>query len=202
MKYDVRQLYASLLPDTRGLPYPDANRPAEQSSGAQGYEIAVAESGEAVPAVNAGGSPVLYPFSFFRLDGSKSYTLPNAPLVRVEGRKNIVRSKVAGRDFTVKELVSVEDWTVQIRGVAFNEEITSKAGRQGYPFATLEAMVELFRIGEALRVESRILESYGIGQVVIERFAVPATPGLQGAFFYEIDCSSDTDNDLVIVRNN
>ena len=191
-------IYRAVLP--RGIRLDTYRLPQDQSEeGESPYSIAEGSAEDSEALRNSYGA-VEYPISF-ESDSGFQYTLPNSPLIRVEGMKHIVSTKIAGGSRgSVKELVAVDDLKVMIRGVVFTERGNGSAvGGDAYPYDELKRMVSLFKANESLKVASALLEAWEISRVVVERFNVPATPGLNGAFYYELDCLSDTDEEIIIV---
>ncbi|MBL7779929.1 MAG: hypothetical protein JNM22_01845 [Saprospiraceae bacterium] len=130
------------------------------------------------------GRPVFMPM---RLGG---LVLPNEPSVIISSRKNIVETALAGstRRGTVKELISVEDWSVTIRGVVVNYDSVLV-----YPEDEVKALRDLYERNEALEVESALTNLLGIYRLVIKEFLLPEMIGIQHAQAYQFICTSDED---------
>lgn len=116
--------------------------------------------------------------------------LPNEPSIIVSSRKNIVETALAGssRRGTVKELISVEDWSVTIRGVVINYDSVLV-----YPEDEVKALRDLYERNEALDVESALTNLLGIYRLVIKEFLLPEMIGIQHAQAYQFICTSDED---------
>ncbi|MCA0234953.1 MAG: DUF6046 domain-containing protein [Bacteroidetes bacterium] len=116
--------------------------------------------------------------------------LPNEPSIIVSSRKNIVETALAGssRRGTVKELISVEDWSVTIRGVVINYDSVLV-----YPEDEVKALRDLYNLNEALDVESALTNLLGIYRLVIKEFLLPEMIGIQHAQAYQFICTSDED---------
>ena len=98
------------------------------------------------------------------------------------------------RKGTVKELISVDDYEITIRGVALNY-----ASKKIYPEDAVKKLHDLFLRNEALEVECAITALLGIQRLVIKEFSLPDMPGVQHAQAYEFQCVSDEDFDLEII---
>jgi hypothetical protein len=130
------------------------------------------------------GRPVFMPM---RLGG---LVLPNEPSIIINSRKNIIETPLAGstRRGTVKELISIEDWSITIRGVAINYDSVLV-----YPEDQVKALRDLYEQNEALDVESALTNLLGIYRLVIKEFLLPEMIGIQHAQAYQFTCSSDED---------
>lgn len=116
--------------------------------------------------------------------------LPNEPTIQISSRKNIVETVLSGstRRGTVKELISIEDWSVVIRGVALNYK-----SKLVYPEDQVKALRDLYERNEALTVECALTSLLGIYRLVIKDFTLPEMTGIQHAQAYQFTCVSDED---------
>jgi hypothetical protein len=125
----------------------------------------------------------------------RDYQLPNEPTVLITGKKNIVKTALAGntQSGTVKELISVEDYDIVIRGIAINTD-----SKFTYPEDQIKAIHELFLLNEAHFIDCGLTALLGIDKLVIEEITFPEMIGIQHAQAYELKCVSDNDFELVI----
>lgn len=116
--------------------------------------------------------------------------LPNEPTLVITARKNILETALVGstRRGTVKELISVEDYEIVIRGVALNYK-----SRVVYPEDMVKELHELFQRNESLPVSSALTNLLGIYRLVIRQLILPEMTGIQHAQAYEFQCVSDED---------
>jgi len=116
--------------------------------------------------------------------------LPNEPSISISSRKNIVETALAGstRRGTVKELISIEDWQVTIRGIAINTK-----SKLVYPEDTVKGLRDLYEKNEALEVMCALTNLLGIYRLVITGFELPEMIGIQHAQAYQFTCVSDED---------
>ena len=130
------------------------------------------------------GQPVFMPM---KLGG---VLLPNEPTIIINSRKNIVETALAGstRRGTVKELISIEDWSVTIRGVAINYK-----SKLVYPEDEVKALRDLYEKNESLEVQCALTNLLGIYRLVIREFELPEMTGIQHAQAYQFICTSDED---------
>jgi len=116
--------------------------------------------------------------------------LPNEPLLTVSGSKTIVKTAVAGRAGTVKELISANDYNLKIQGIIIN------SNGSGYPEEDVMRLHELFKIGKTVKIESRLLDIIGVNTFVIESFSLPHVQGRINIQPYELNCVSDDEFDV------
>lgn len=123
-------------------------------------------------------------------------TLPNEPLITVTGSKTIVKTQVAGGDFTVKEIIGRDDWKINIKGFAVREGAVRDLPNGGlvpeaFPEEWLRALVTLYNQNRALDCECQLFTYFNIRRLVIEDISFPAVAGAHGYFAYEINAMSD-----------
>lgn len=116
--------------------------------------------------------------------------LPNEPSISISSRKNIVETALAGstRRGTVKELISIEDWQVTIRGIALNFQ-----SKLVYPEDQVKDLRDLYEKNESLEVMCALTNLMGIYRLVITSFELPEMIGIQHAQAYQFTCTSDED---------
>ena len=136
------------------------------------------------------GTPL---FFALKIDGVQ---LPNEPLITVTGSKTIVKTQVAGGNFTVKEIIGLDDWKINIRGRAVREGAVRDRPAGGlvpddYPEEWLRALITLFKKNTALDCQCQLLTYFNISRLVLEDISFPAVEGAHGFFYYEINASSD-----------
>lgn len=135
------------------------------------------------------GTPVFCDVRFPR-DGTSDYLLQTV-LVDVAMTKNIVKTAVQGRKGTVKEYISEGDYSVTIRGAVVKE------GRDEYPVKEVRELHELLTRTEALSIVSDYLRIFGIYTIVVESFTFKQQEGFQNVQVFEINCISDTPDDII-----
>ncbi|MDJ0363569.1 DUF6046 domain-containing protein [Hymenobacter sp. H14-R3] len=162
------------------LPFPDAKRPTKTNE-AELFKL---------PISSVLGTPRYFAIKIAEV------TLPNEPLITVSGSKTIVKTQIAGGDFTVKEIIGMDDWKINIQGRAVREGAARDRASGGlvpddYPEEWLRSLVSIYRRGFALDVQCQLLTYFNISRIVIEDISFPAVPGAHGFFYYEINASSD-----------
>jgi hypothetical protein len=132
------------------------------------------------------GKPYFMPI---RLNG---VWLPNSPSMSLNAVKRIKSTVVTGGYGTVKELISIDDYKLQIRGFAINFE------ENDYPYEDVETLQGLFELNKSLDIYSDLCEIFGINNVVIESLNLPEIVGVQNVQPFEISLLSDADFDVII----
>lgn len=112
--------------------------------------------------------------------------LPFEPILSVRLLKNIVKTPVAGRKGTVKELVNIDDYQITLTSVFVSPD-------DNYPTADVEWLHSLFEINETVRILSPLTDILNIESVVIENINLLAMPGKQNMQAFEINMISDDD---------
>jgi hypothetical protein len=177
--------------------FPDAGK-AEPQSAMPEYGSIQVVTAEEVKATSMLGTPVLAQLSIepgsytLRENGVaktiayEGYTFPSTIIIEVERNKDIVKTKVAGRDYTVKELISWNDYAISIKGI-----VASPPDRVVYPESEVRALRAIADVPAALKVNSRLLALLGINNIVIERLSLPARDGWVNVQVFTIDAVSD-----------
>lgn len=127
------------------------------------------------------GRPVPMPVAL------NSYTLPNA-VIEIAGKKSIQETPLAGNKErgTVKELISVNDYKVNIKGIIVNQE------SDNFPGGDVSTLYELHELSEPVTIECPVTDLFFINQVVIKKIRLPEINGTH-AQAYEIEAISDED---------
>ena len=198
INFDITTLFQQAFGIGRGKPY-DGSQAKEQSfAKVEGYEAPASDDEEGTEFVNMRdvlrastptGQSIFMPVSLGGL------LLPNEPTLVITGQKRIVKTALAGstRKGSVKELISVDDYSVTIRGIALNYEST-----RVFPEDMVKDINDLYLRNESLEVKSALTNLLGIYYLVIERVTFPEMVGIQNAQAYELQCVSDEDFDLEI----
>ncbi len=138
------------------------------------------------------GTPLMWPLTLRHpaLPGGL-LLLPDAPLVNINLQKTIVTTPVAGRNGTFKELISAEDWQIDIRGVW---------AADAYPTEALDALRNLIAVDATLDVEHVKLAHAGITRIAIQSLNLPDFEGAEDWIPYQISAISDTPYELEITE--
>ncbi|OQY03185.1 MAG: hypothetical protein B6I20_05555 [Bacteroidetes bacterium 4572_117] len=116
--------------------------------------------------------------------------LPNT-FMNITAQKHIVKTAVTGRSGTVKEIVNIQDYKIQIRGFIIDNETN------GYPVDEVEKLHALFEKDISLPIVNNLCEILGINMVVLEALKVPEQI-YQNVQAYELTMVSDDDFDVIV----
>ena len=115
-------------------------------------------------------------------------------VIAVTCRKTIVSTPLPERGGSVKELISIDDYMINIKGMCVSE------GNE-YPEGDIQKLFTLFTKGESLKVRSVltdiILEGVYDHHCVIREVKFPALAGVEHVKPFEIDLESDMIFDLI-----
>ena len=119
--------------------------------------------------------------------------LPYA-ILNIRGNKNIVETPMVGRKGTVKELISINDYSISL--AAF---VCSTDG--SYPADQITQIRELFEINESGELISVLTDLIldGRRQIVLSDIGYPHTPGVEDGQAVTFECVTDQDFELNIV---
>ena len=114
-------------------------------------------------------------------DEDRYWFFPIDPVISVEGKNTIVRRSVlkqgtqSNRRGTVKELWSMDDYTIDIAGVLKYDNITTFRSDYDRDLLKLRNYMEDRRV---LQVQSELLRSLNITAIAVESYTLPFTKGL------------------------
>lgn len=115
--------------------------------------------------------------------------LPNAS-IGFQGKKKIVETPMAGRKGTVKELISIEDYTITISGVYLDTD---------FPEQGLQELEELFEQNESVKLICALTDIFLAedDKVVIQSINIPAETGTDTAQRFTITLITDKNFELI-----
>ncbi|MBY0244508.1 MAG: hypothetical protein K2Q03_03535 [Sphingobacteriaceae bacterium] len=104
----------------------------------------------------------------------------------VSAKKNIVETVIVGRQGTVKELISAQDYQINIKGFFVDQN-------GEYPEAQVMELKRLYDKNTSLKIKSLLTDILGDSDmyVVLESFSLPEMRGIRGVQAYEVNCISD-----------
>jgi hypothetical protein len=122
------------------------------------------------------GDPIAYPG--IRID---------TVLFDAQQTKNIVKTKIQGREGTVKEYISSEDVTINVQGLLVNKS-------NNYPATEAEQLKQIFDVPQQLRVTSKFINDVlGLDFIVIETWRMNQLEGFRNVQPFFFTASSDVD---------
>ncbi|MBN1250689.1 MAG: hypothetical protein JXA16_01040 [Bacteroidales bacterium] len=116
--------------------------------------------------------------------------LPNT-FINISAQKRIVKTAISGRNGTVKEIISTEDYQIKIRGFIIDNE------NYQYPFDEVESLYKLFNKNIALSISNDICSLIGINNVVFESLNLIEQTH-ENVQAYELSLISDDDFDVIV----
>lgn len=121
-----------------------------------------------------------------------SYELPYA-LMKVSGKKTIVETPLVGRVGSVKELISIDDYSISITAILVGEN-----GK--YPESEIETMDKIWRLNEPIELISAFTDLIlgNNDKIVIKSISYPSMQGIEDAQIVTIECITDRPFELYV----
>jgi hypothetical protein len=150
------------------------------------------------------GTPIIMPFAFDLsetvwydkgtnkkikwkdIHSETKVKLPPAIMVDFNQSKIIEKTRIAGRDGTVKENIGLDDWSIRIRGIAVNENADEP------PHDFIQLLNEVKKVPVEIAVNNEMCNWLGIKMVTIEDIEYTSLEGVPAAQPFIITMSSDT----------
>lgn len=114
-----------------------------------------------------------------------------AAMITVNCPKNIVNTKVAGKDGTIKQYISKDDYVISITGILMSHS-------EKYPIDQVEILAEIIKAECAITVSSRVLSAFDITEMVIEDASFEPKEGYNNIQEFKIYGRSDEYFELVL----
>jgi hypothetical protein len=178
-KLNISQLYAKVfnLPNVKLLDSEDTINHASTPSGV----------------LSVLGTPIFSQITFRQNNKDAGFTLPDCPLIEISTSKTIIETPIQGRNGTVKEYISANDYTITIRGILINNESDK------YPFDLVDDLHKIYKLNTALMVTNTILNMLDINQVVMKELKFMESEGYSHIQPFNIECVSDETLELMIM---
>lgn len=106
-------------------------------------------------------------------------------LITATQEKNIVRTKIQGRNGTVKEYISDDDWQINIKGVLVGDNSNKR------PVDELKKLDKFRSSPMALDIISNFLDDLKVYTVVITSVSYEQREGMRNVYDFNINCYSD-----------
>lgn len=154
-------------------------------------DIELIEEPEYVELSSVLGTPIIESLRVKNPDTDEWLEFEDAPaIVSVNLEKNIVRNQISGKTGTVKEYTNTGDYVITIRGLIVKPKSMDR------DFERIDKLHQLERINDALEVESRLLNTLGINNIVIQSIEHPGSEDYTNVYPFIWNCLSDFDYDL------
>ncbi len=128
------------------------------------------------------------PFKYNDLDGSQISILRgvkiDAVVMTITQSKNIVTTPIQGRNGTVKEYISDNDYQIEIEGVLATRD-------NSYPIDDVNNLIEILKAPVAIKMVSKYLAHFGITDVVVTGYEMPQSTGYENIQQFRISGLSD-----------
>ncbi len=198
-RFNIPNMLQSLV-SYKGLPFPLAVSSPQAIDSYDGYrrdyKLPTKKAGElrttkGVPIYKQDmmGRWYFMPVSFHHL--RKNYEIDCA-LVSISQAKKIIKTDVVGKRGTVKELISLQDLEISIKGAI--------VGDGCFPEAEIKQFNELWRINEAVDLSCAISSLFmeDNDKVVITNFSMPEQNKSEHVQLVSLKCVSDAPFELII----
>lgn len=131
--------------------------------------------------------------------GDIEFAIP--PVITVQGQLNVISTAVAGQNGSVKEVISVEDYRVNIKTMLTDNEIIDNGISEerfairlrgdGFPDGRIRELRNLFEEKQSVRVVSPYLSLFNIQYLLMTSISFPDLSGMSSVIPCEIQCVSD-----------
>lgn len=118
------------------------------------------------------------------------YEIPNA-IISLTGKKTIVETPMVGRKGAVKELINVDDYEINIQGIASADD---------FPEEALERLSKLYNLNEAVTLECALTDVV-LGEnpaVVIKSIDLSDMKGVECFQVFKMTLTTDYSFELII----
>lgn len=110
--------------------------------------------------------------------------LPPATMFSFRRAKDILRTKVAGSDGTVKEIITFDDWIIDVRGLCLDEP-TISARQQ------LEQLLKWEKLADSIEVEGSQFDLRFINRACLNDWADDVPMGKPGVISFQFQLIGD-----------
>lgn len=124
------------------------------------------------------------------------FTFPNEPIIEIRSTKDIVRTKIDGQDGYFKELYSMGDYQITIRGIAVDESYST----EDYPEDVVRKLRTIHELRSHLEVVGPLFTLFNIKYISITDFELIPQPGAQSMVPYQFIVDSDKEYQLTLKR--
>lgn len=194
-KFSLNDILTSYI-GYKGIIYPGAffpDKPARyQNSGyeypGEATEKAYSDLGSMLRKKDAQGRWYFMPVVLEHKGGE--YEIPNA-VISINGKKTVVETAMIGRKGTVKELISVDDYEINIAGVALDSD---------FPDQQIARLNELYNINEAVTLKCALTDIFleEEDKVVIKSIDFQEMRGCETAQAFKMGLVTDRSFELIL----
>lgn len=183
MDYNIEQLLSNVIG------YVPVSLPESSSLGTNRSKTH-ANKGSALYKKDIQGRYYFMPVAF--LYKGKEYEIECAA-ISITGKKNIVSTPLVGRKGSVKELISLEDFSIHIAGIIIGED-------KQWPEDKLDKINELYNINDALEIKCALTDIFLTegDKVIIQDISIPKMQQIEHVQIIEMNCLTDKPLELTI----
>lgn len=120
------------------------------------------------------------------------WEFPNEPIVEIKGTKKIITTDIDGQEGSFKEIYSLGDYSISIKGVA----VTESGDSEDYPEDTVRRLRQIYEMRHHLEVVHPLFTLFNIKHIAITDFNLPSIEGAPGMQPYEFMALSDKEFEL------
>ena len=119
------------------------------------------------------------------------FVLPAATMFSFRRAKDIIRTKVAGSDGTVKEIYTFDDWVIDVRGLCLDEP--SKSARE-----QIEQLLKWEKLADSIAVDGSQFNLRNITRVCLNDWADDIPMGKPGVISFQFQLIGDEPLELAL----
>ena len=121
----------------------------------------------------------------------KKLLMPLASLVNFSRSKNITKTPMLGGRGSIKEIYSLQDWSISINGIILPDSLNPLT--QQSVTEQQEAIQQFNEVAGSIKVAGQLFEQRNISRIVIESLSFSPVRGKPGMMQYKIEAVSDGD---------
>lgn len=207
-KYNIQDLF-KLIWNYEALPYPMIFQPWNSiPMRPKQYDIKtsatkqVSDKGVDFYAKNALGIEVFMPITLTDpksdSNGQKETKLfLENTIISCRLKKTIIETPLVNQQGTVKEVISIDDWDIDIKGIIVSPDTEYY---NSYPDAAVKLLTDMVFIGNSLEIQNALTAIClsDNEKIVIKEFSLPEMRGVENAQAFELRCVSDLEFKLII----
>lgn len=150
------------------------------------------------------GTPIVFQAKFegglysrYKINGEledvqlQDFVLPPATMFQFRRAKNITKTNVLGSTGTVKEIFGLDDWIIDVRGLALDEPNRSAAKQ-------IEELLKWEELASGIKVIGELFSNHKILSVAMEDWSDNITQGKPGVIAFSFQLTSDVPIDLIL----
>lgn len=132
--------------------------------------------------------------STLKITTNKVFVIDLAPQIRIQSSKNVILTKVQGRDYTRKELISGGDLCFSVSG-----EIMSNYA-DVYPSRDVQKFIKIMQHSGVISVNNLMFGQFNVKNIIIQSYHLE-TPKYQNIQPYSFTCVAVEPDDIQIVND-